>query len=93
MEKVAISKPGTKRLEAQRRNTFIRIAKSPKVSSEMGRAINCRIGRIKVLTTPITTAATIAAESEARRKPGTKYSTTRSAKTFIASLTISLINL
>ena len=87
----SIEKPGTTLLDIQRRKTFIKKAASPKVRTVKGRAISWRMGRIKVLTIPITTAVTIAAEIPDIRKPGTKYSTIRSAKTLIASLMTNLI--
>jgi hypothetical protein len=39
VEKESMLKPGTKRLVAQRRSTFTKMAKSPKVRSVIGRAI------------------------------------------------------
>lgn len=77
--------------ETQSRATLIRKADIPKVKIETGKAINCRIGLMKVLTAPMTMAATVAAQMSVRVKPGTKYSTTRRAKTLIPSRTINSI--
>lgn len=89
--KLDISKPGTKILVNQRRMTLMKKAAIPKVRIETGRAMSCKTGRIKVLTTPMTTAAITAAQRLVKTKPGTKYSTTNRAKTFIASLMTSFI--
>ncbi len=59
--KLAISKPGTTVLTPQSKTTLIRKAEIPKVRREIGRAMIWSMGRMKVLTTPITMAATIAA--------------------------------
>jgi hypothetical protein len=91
VQKVSIVKPGTSFEDPQRRKTFISMAVMPKVNIEIGRAISCKMGRISVFTIPITMAATIAVARVARWKPGSKYSTTRRAATFMASLTISLM--
>ena len=90
--KVAISKPGTNLEVSQSRATLIKNAVMPKVTMEIGRAISWSMGLIKVLTTPMITAATIAAEISDKINPGTKYSTTRRAKTLIASLMTNFIN-
>ena len=90
--KLDISKPGTKILVNQRRMTLMKKAAIPKVRIETGRAMSCKTGRMKVLTTPITTAAITAAQRLVKIKPGTKYSTTNKAKTFIASLMTSFID-
>ena len=90
--KLDISKPGTKILVNQRRMTLMKKAAIPKVRIETGRAMSCKIGRIKVLTTPITTAAITAAQRLVKTKPGTKYSTTNKAKTLMVSLIISFID-
>lgn len=89
---VAISNPGTNFEVPHRRNTLIKKAAIPKVKIEIGRAINWSIGLMKVFTTPIATAATIAVHRFARVKPGTRYSTTRRANTLIASRIIRPIN-
>lgn len=70
--KLAISKPGTNLEVNQRRATLIKNAVMPKVTIEIGRAISWSIGLIKVLTTPMTTAATIAAEISDKINPGTR---------------------
>jgi hypothetical protein len=49
------------------------------------------MGLINELTTPITTAATIADQKESSLNPGTKYATTSKAKTVIASFITSFI--
>jgi len=90
---VAISNPGTTFEVPQRRRTLIRNAAIPKVRSEIGSAMSCKIGLIKVLTTPIATAATIAVHKFASLNPGTRYSTIKSAKTLIASLIKRFISL
>lgn len=90
--KLDISKPGTRMLANQRRMTLMKKAAIPKVRMEIGRAMSCKIGFIKVLTTPITTAAITAAQRLVKIKPGTKYSTTNKANTLIASLIISFIS-
>ena len=92
VKKLDISKPGTNLAVAQSKATLIKKADIPNDKMEIGRAINCKIGRINVLTIPITIAATIAATYPVKTKPGTRYSTTRRAITFIPSLTISFIN-
>lgn len=46
---------------------------------------------MNVLTTPIAIAATTAAQRSVRMNPGTIYSTTKRAKTFMASLIINSI--
>jgi hypothetical protein len=89
--KLEITKPGTTKLTPQRRATLIRIAEIPKVRMEMGRAINCKIGRIKVFTKPMTIAATTAADRPVKINPGTKYATTKRAKTLIAKRIINFI--
>ena len=90
--KETISKPGTYLEVSQSSATFIKNAVLPKVTIEIGRAISWSMGLIKVFTTPITTAATIAAEISDKINPGTKYSTTKSANTLIASLITNFIN-
>ena len=90
--KSAIENPGTIFELPQRSKTLIKNAVIPKVRSEMGRAISCKIGLMKVLTIPITTAATTAVQKEARENPGTTYSTTKSAKTLTESLIKSFID-
>ena len=67
-----ISNPGTNLAVPQRRATLIKKATMPKVKTEIGRATSCRMGLIKVLTTPITTAVTTAAHILASTKPGTR---------------------
>lgn len=89
--KLEITKPGTIKLTPQRRATLIRIAEIPNVRMEMGRVTNCKIGRIKVFTKPMTIAATIAAHKLVKTKPGTKYATTNSAKTLIVRRIINFI--
>ena len=86
VEKLLIWKPGTTMLTPQSKKTLIKRAKRPKVKRDMGRAIICKIGLRKVLTIPITIAATVADQISFRIKPGTKYSTTNRAKTFMANL-------
>jgi len=89
--KLSITNPGTTFELPQRRRTFIKNAATPKVKSEIGRAISCNIGLMNVFTIPITIAATTAVQNEASENPGTIYSTTRSAKTLTASLITSFI--
>jgi len=90
--KLAISKPGTNIDVSHKRATLIKKAEIPKVRIEIGKAINCKMGRMKVFTMPITMAATKAAAYPERIKPGTRYSTTRRAITLIPKRTISFIN-
>jgi len=59
--KFAISNPGTTMLAPHKRRTFIKNAVKPKVIIDRGSAINWTSGFMKELTTPITTAATMAA--------------------------------
>ena len=66
VQKVAISKPGTSLELPQRRRTLIITAVIPKVKIEIGRAINCKMGRMKVFTKPITIAATTPVQILAR---------------------------
>ncbi len=61
VEKPDISKPGTNLAVSQSKATLIRKADIPNDKMEIGRAINCSIGRINVFTIPITIAATMAA--------------------------------
>ena len=89
--KFDISKPGTINEIKYKRSTFIRKAAIPKVIIVIGRAINWIIGFMKVLTTPITIAATTAAWILVRTKPGIRYATTKRAATFITSLSKSFI--
>jgi len=91
--KLAISNPETNFETPQSRKTFIKKANIPNVMIVMGSAITCKIGRISVLTTPITMAATIAAWYPESTNPGTRYSTTNKAPTFIARRTSSFIYL
>lgn len=70
--KLAISKPGTNLEVAQRRRTLIRKAVIPNVTMERGRAISWTRGLMKVLTTPMTTAATKVALKSERINPGTR---------------------
>lgn len=70
--KFAIVNPGTNLDDAYKRKTLIKNAKIPKVTTEIGRAISCKIGFMKVFTTPITIAATIAAQKVAKENPGTR---------------------
>jgi len=72
VRKLAISKPGTTIAVSHKRATLIRKAEMPKVRIEIGKAISCNIGRMNVLTTPMTMAATTAAQILAKTKPGTK---------------------
>jgi len=81
--KLSIENPGTILPTPQRRATLMRKAEIPRVRTEIGRAIICRIGRMKVLTTPITTAATTAEYKSRKLNPGTIYSTTRRVRTLI----------
>lgn len=83
--------PGTNLAVTQRRNTLTKNAKIPKVRREMGRAINWSMGLMKVLTTPIAIAATTAVQRFASLNPGTKYPTTRRAKTLIAKRMMSVM--
>jgi len=89
--KEVISKPVTNLLVSHKRATLIKKAVIPKVRIDNGRAISWRIGLIKVLTIPITIAATTATQRLANLKPGTRYSTTNKAKTLIANLIINFI--
>jgi hypothetical protein len=89
--KLSIVKPGTNLAVIQRRKTLIKKAAIPNVRIEIGSAISCKIGRIKVFTTPIATAATIPDQIPDNSNPGTKKSTIKRAKTFTASRTISPI--
>lgn len=91
MVKFSIVKPGTTFEVSHKSTTFIKNAAIPKVRIVIGRAISCKIGRIKALTIPIATAATTAAQIFVNLKPGTRYSTIRRANTFKASLKRSLI--
>lgn len=90
--KSAIKKPGTNLEVPKSKATLIKNAAIPKVRMEIGSAINCNIGLIRVLTIPIAIAATTAVQILANWKPGTRYSTTRSAKTFIAKRIKSVIH-
>lgn len=92
VKKLDISNPGTNLAVNQSKATLIKKADIPNDKMEIGRAISCNIGRINVLTIPITIAATIAATYPVKTKPGTRYSTTKRAITFIPSLTINFIN-
>jgi hypothetical protein len=58
VRKLVISNPGTMKLTIQSKRTLIRKAATPKVISDMGSAITCRIGRMNVFTMPNTIAAT-----------------------------------
>jgi len=58
--------PGTSLEVPYKRRTFIRNAVIPKVKIERGSAISCKIGRIKVFTSPMTTAATTPVQMLAR---------------------------
>lgn len=51
-------KPGTISETIQSKTTFIRNANIPRVKIDMGRAIICKMGRMKVFITPKTIAAT-----------------------------------
>jgi len=66
VEKPEMANPGTSLEVPQRRRTLIRKAVIPKVNIEIGRAISCRIGLIRVFTIPIAMAATIAVQMLAR---------------------------
>lgn len=92
VEKLSIVNPGINFDVPQRRRTFIKNAAIPKVRSVMGSAISCKMGLMKVFTTPITTAATTAVQKSANTNPGTRYSTIRSANTLINNLPKSFIN-
>ena len=87
----SIVRPGTTRLDTQSRNTLIKKANIPKVIIDIGRAISCKIGFMRVLTIPITIAATIAAANPSISKPGTRYATTYNANILRISLMIILI--
>lgn len=81
----SIEKPGTNFAVPQRSTTLIKSAPTPKVRRVIGSAISCKIGLIKVFTTPITTAVTTAAQRFDKVNPGTRYSTIRSANTLTKS--------
>lgn len=89
--KLSIEKPGTTLPTPQRRATLIRKAEIPRLRIEIGRAIICKMGRMKVLTTPMTTAATTADHKSKKLKPGTMYSTTRRVRTLIIRWTKRLL--
>lgn len=89
--KSEITKPGTNLDVSQSKKTLIRKAVIPNVRMEIGSAMSCKIGLIRVFTIPIAIAATTAVQMLAKWKPGTRYSTTKSAKTLIASLITSPI--
>jgi hypothetical protein len=72
VKKLAIKKPGTIKLVNHNKLTFIKKAAIPKVTNDIGRAIICKTGFIKVLITPKTTAVTNAADIEEKDNPGTK---------------------
>jgi hypothetical protein len=91
VQKLEIEKPGTICEVPQRSKTLIRKAVIPKVKTDIGKAISCNTGFISVLTTPKTTAATMAVHKSLSTNPGTKYSTTSKASVLIASLTRSFI--
>lgn len=61
VRKLDISNPGTNLAVSQSKATLIKKAEIPNDKIEIGRAISCNIGRINVLTIPITIAATMAA--------------------------------
>ena len=61
VRKLVISNPGTYLAVNQSKTTLIKKAEIPNDKTEIGRAINCNIGRMNVLTIPITMAATMAA--------------------------------
>lgn len=96
VRKLSILNPGTIRLVSHKSATFIKKAAIPKVKIEIGKATICTIGLINVFTTPITIAATTAAQMPDRTNPGIRYATTKSASTFIAnfptSFTILIMN-
>ena len=92
VQKPAITNPGTIMETLQRRKALIRNAAIPNVIIYIGSAISWRMGLMKVLTIPITTATTTAVQRPDNLNPGTKYSTIKRANTFRASLTISFIN-
>lgn len=64
--KLSIVKPGTSFVVPQRRRTFIKKAAIPKVKIERGSAIIWSIGRMNVLTRPMTMAATTPVQMLAR---------------------------
>ena len=86
-------KPLTMKLTLQSKRTFIRNAVIPKVTIESGRNSIWRTGFINVFTIPMTIAVTMAANRLSNSNPLTKYETTMSAKTLIASLKKSFINI
>ncbi len=59
--KLDISNPGTNLAVNQSKATLIKKADIPNDKMEIGSAISCNIGRMNVLTIPITIAATMAA--------------------------------
>jgi hypothetical protein len=89
------TKPGT-RIEAnQKQNPLTTRAKNPRVNSVTGKDRMLRIGLMKELTTPMTTAATIAAGKFAKSTPGNKISTmsSESAVAKVVNKNPSIVNL
>lgn len=70
VKKPSILKPGTIDAANSNSKTLMTKEKRPRVKIVNGSAIICRIGRKKVLITPMTTAATIAALISVNTKPG-----------------------
>jgi hypothetical protein len=84
--KLAMSKPGTIKLTAHNKTTFIKNAVTPNVTIVSGKNMICNTGLMKVLTTPMITAVTIMSQPLSKLKPGVMYDTTARLKEFSTSL-------
>jgi hypothetical protein len=80
VKKPSILKPGTIDAASIKSKTLMTKEKRPRVKIVNGRAIIWRIGRKKVLITPITTAATIAERISVKTNPGKIDETINSEK-------------